>query len=485
MSISRNKVTTNLIWRLLERFGAQGVTFFVSIVLARLLDPEVYGTIALVTVFTTVLQVFVDSGLGNALIQKKDADDKDFSTVFFFNIGMCTFLYAVMFFAAPLIAKFYGNNELVPLVRVLSIILVISGVKNVQQAYVSRNMLFKRFFWSTIISTIGSAVIGIFMAYNGFGVWALVGQNIFSQTISTLTLWVTVKWRPKFMFSFKRLKSLFSFGWKLLVSNLLNTVYNDLRQLIIGKMYTSQDLAFYNKGHQFPQLIINNISTSIDSVLFPAMSSEQNNIERVKAITRRSIKISAYVIMPIMMGLAVCAEPFIRILLTDKWLPCVPFLRVFCFTMALYPIHTANLNAIKAMGRSDLFLKLEVIKKIIGMSVLLSTMWISVEAMAYSLLFTSVLSSFINAFPNRKLLNYSYKDQVLDMLPTILITIGMGLITYLVMFLNLSSVVTLIIQIPLGILVYIMGSAIFKFDSFLYLLSLIKGFLSKRKHREE
>lgn len=479
MKMSTNKVTSNLIWRLLERFSAQGVTFFVSIILARLLDPAVYGTISLVTVFTTILQVFVDSGLGNALIQKKNADDLDFSSVFYFNIFICTMLYLGMFFAAPLIAAFYEKPDLVAIVRVLSLVLVISGVKNVQQAYVSRNMMFKRFFWATIVSTIGSAVVGITMAYKGFGVWALVGQTLFSQLFSTATLWATVKWRPKWMFSFQRLKGLFSYGWKLLVSNLINTAYKDLRQLIIGKLYTTADLAFYNKGHQFPQLIVNNISSAIDSVLLPAMSSEQDNRVRVKNMTRRAIKISTYVMMPIMMGLAVCADPVVTILLSEKWLPCVPFLRVFCFTMAFYPIHSANLNAIKGMGRSDLFLKLEIIKKAIGLTAVLTTMWVSVEAMAYSLLVTTVISSFINAFPNQKLLNYHYGEQLLDMLPTILLTLGMGAIVYCVTFLGLNDVVTLVIQVPLGILFYVVGSKLMHIDSFEYILNLSRSMLKK------
>ncbi len=481
MGISRNKVTSNLIWRLLERFSAQGVTFVVSIILARLLDPTVYGMISLVTVFTTILQVFVDSGLGNSLIQKKNSDDLDFSTVFFFNIALCSVLYLGMFFAAPLIALFYEKPELTPIIRVLSLVVVISGVKNVQQAYVSKNMLFKRFFWATMIGTVLSAATGITMAYYGFGVWALVAQTLVSQSVNTLTLWLTVKWRPKWMFSFERLKGLFSFGWKLLVSNLINTVYNDLRQLIIGKMYSTQDLAFYNKGHQLPQLITNNISTSIDSILLPAMSAEQDSKERVKAMTRRAIKISTYVMMPIMMGMAACAEPFVTILLTEKWLPCVPFLRIFCFTMAFYPIHSANLNAMKAMGRSDLFLKLEIWKKIIGLTAVLGTMWISVEAMAYSLMATTILNSFINAFPNKKLLGYSYWEQIMDMLPTILLTIGMGAIVYVVSLLPLNVYLLLVLQVLVGVIIYVVGSLIFRNDNFGYVLSMIKGLRNKKK----
>lgn len=473
-------VTTNLLWRFAERCGAQGVTFIVSIVLARLLDPKVYGTIALVTVFTTILQVFIDSGLGNALIQKKNADNIDFSTVFIFNITVCSVLYLSMFFAAPLIAKFYGRPELVPVVRVLSITLLISGVKNIQQAYVSRHMLFKRFFFATLGGTLGAAAIGIFMAYKGLGVWALVAQNLFNQTVDTIILWVTVKWRPQLAFSFKRLKELFTYGWKLLLSSLIDTVYNDLRQLIIGKLYTESDLSFYNKGKQFPNLIVTNINASIDSVLLPTMSSEQDDRERVKAMTRRAIKTSTYIMMPLMVGLAVCGEPIIDLLLTSKWLPCVPYLRIFCFSFAFYPIHTANLNAIKAMGRSDLFLKLEIIKKVIGLIMLISTMRFGVIWMAYSLLFTTITNSIINSFPNSKLLGYSYLQQIKDMLPQILLSAVTGVAVYAVQFLRLSDIPTLFIQVILGVTIYVSGSVLFKFESFYYLLTIIKNFKKKK-----
>lgn len=470
-----------MLWRFLERCGAQGVTFIVSIVLARLLDPDVYGTVALVTVFTTIMQVFVDSGMGNALIQKKDADDLDFSSVFYFNMAMCSFLYLVMFLTSPLIANFYENPELTPVIRVLSLILIISGVKNVQQAYVSRHMMFKRFFFSTLGGTIGAAVVGIIMAYLGFGVWALVAQMLFNTAVDTTILWITVKWRPKKMFSLQRLKGLFSFGWKLLISALLDTVYTDLRQLIIGKLYTSSDLAQYNQGEKFPKLIVTNINTSIDSVLLPTMSKEQDKPEHVRNMTRRAIKTSTYIMMPCMVGLAVCAKPLVSLILTDKWLPCVPFLRIFCFTYAFYPIHTANLNAIKAMGRSDLFLKLEIIKKAVGLIALLSTMWVSVEAMAYSLLVTSVLSQIINSSPNKKLLGYNYLNQVKDMLPQIILSVAMGIIVLSVNLLQFTPVITLLIQIPLGIVVYIALSKIFHVDSFTYLLSMISQFTSKKK----
>lgn len=468
-------VITNFIWRLAERCGAQLVTFIVSIVLARILEPEDYGKIALVTVFTAVMQVFVDSGLGTALIQKKDADDLDFSSVFYFNFIVCLLLYTIMFFAAPFIAAFYNDPIYIPIVRVVSLTIIISGIKGIQQAYVSRHMLFKRFFYATIIGTLISAAVGVFMAYSGFGVWAIVAQQLTNTAIDTLVLWLTVKWRPKKMFSLQRLKTLLSFGWKMLASSLLDTVYNNVRSLIIGKVYSSSDLAYYNQGDKFPNVIVTNINASIDSVLLPAMSNVQDERPVVKSMTRRAIKVSTYIMAPLMVGLAVCAETIICIFLTDKWLPSVLFLRIFCITYMFYPIHTANLNAIKAMGRSDLFLKLEILKKIVGITLIAITVRFGVVAMAYSLLLSTFISMIINSWPNKTLLNYSLHEQMLDIIPGILIAICMGVVVALIDFLGLPDLATLIIQVVTGACVYICLSAVFKLDAFEYLIRLIKN----------
>ena len=468
-------ILTSFLWRFAERCGAQFVSFAVSIVLARLLAPEVYGTIALVTVFTTVLNVFIDSGFGNALIQKKDADAVDFSTVFYFNIAVCSFLYLCMFMAAPAIAMFYKDESLIPLIRVLSLTLVISGVKNVQQAYVSRTMQFKRFFFATLGGTIGAAIIGITMAYLGFGIWALVAQQLFNATVDTIILWITVKWRPIRAFSFTRLKGLFSYGWKLLLSALIDTIYNDVRQLIIGKMYTSADLAFYNRGKQLPALIVSNVNSSIDSVLLPTMSREQDNAERVKAMTRRAIKTSTYIMAPLMIGLAVCAEPLVELLLTNKWIGCVPYLRIFCIIHMFYPIHTANLNAIKAMGRSDLFLKLEIIKKIVGLMFVVATMWFGPLVMAYSLLLSSVINQMINTWPNKKLLDYGYLEQLKDIAPGIIMALFMGCCVFPIQLLRFPHFAIFLIQVLMGIAIYVGGSIIFKLESFQYLWRIINN----------
>lgn len=473
--MNNRSVFSNLIWRFSERIGAQLVGFIVSVVLARLLEPSAYGTVALITVFTAILQVFVDSGLGNALIQKKDADNLDFSTVFFTNVFFCTILYAALFAGAPYIAAFYEDAAIAAYMRVLGLTVFISGLKNVQQAYVSRHMMFKRFFFSTLGGTITAGVVGVIMAYQGYGVWALVAQQVVNLSIDTLILWFTVRWRPDPVFSLARLRGLFSFGWKLLASGLLDTVYNNVRQLLIGKLYSSADLAQYNRGMQFPNLIVLNINTSIDSVLLPAMSKVQDSREHVKAMTRKAIKVSTYTMAPLMMGLAFCGRSIVGLILTDKWLPCVFYMQIFCITYIFYPIHTANLNAIKAMGRSDLFLKLEIAKKIVGLTALLLTIFISVRAMALSLLVTSVISQIINTAPNRRLLGYGYGEQLKDILPAIGLAVFMGCCIYPLQWLGLSYFLTLLIQVPLGVIIYLAGSRLLHLDSFEYILGMLRS----------
>ena len=474
-------VIKNFLWRLAERVGAQGVKLLVELVLARILLPEQYGVIAMVAVFITVFNVFVDSGLGNALIQKKDADDLDFSSVFRFNVVWCVVLYGVLFLISPLVASFYHREELTQILRVLGLQIVISGVKNVYQAYVSRTMQFRKFFFSTLGGTVGAAVIGITMAYRGYGVWALVAQQLFNVLTDTVILTITVKWHPKRIFSFERLKGLLSYGWKLLLSALLDTLYNEARSLIIGRKYTSEDLAFYNRGELFPQVIAANVNTSIDSVLLPTMSREQDERDKVRAMTRRAIMTSTYIMAPLMIGIACIGTPLVRLILTEKWLPCVPYLQIFCVSMLFFPIHTANLNAIKALGRSDLFLKLEILKKVIGIALILITMHISVLAMALSTLVNSLICQLINTWPNRKLLNYSYGNQIRDILPNILLAAVMGGCVFVVGLIGLPDWATLLIQVVLGAVLYAGLSAATKNESYRYLLDVLKNFRYKKK----
>lgn len=477
--MNENKVFSNLIWRFGERIGAKLISVVVNLILARLLAPELFGTVAIVLMITDILQVFIESGFGTALIQKKEADDLDFSSVFFFNIVMGILLYVLLFLFAPLIASVYHRSELTDIIRVVGLILIVAGIRNVQQAYVSRNMLFKRFFFATLGGTVTAAIAGIWMAYKGYGVWAYVVQYLLNNLVGTLILWFTVSWRPKLQFSLERLKGLFSFGWKLLASSILNTVSEKIRPLIIGARFSASDLAFYNEGILFPNLIVENVNTSIDSVLLPALSEQQDSTENLRQMTKRAIQVSSYIMWPLMIGLFVCAEPLVRLVLGEAWMMSVPFIRIFCIYYALFPVHTANLNAIKAVGRSDIFLKLEVIKKILDLAVILITVFISVKAMAYGLLAEGIFCLFLNALPGAKLIRYKFTDQMKDILPAFLLAAGMGFAVYAVSFLHLGSLVTLLIQIPLGGLIYIGCSYLLRLETFQYLLGVVRSMLKK------
>lgn len=479
----QQRAVSNVIWRFLERCGAQLVTLLVTIVLARLLDPSVYGEVAIVTVFITILQVFVDGGLGTALIQKKDADELDFSSVFYFNLLACTVLYALLFILTPLITNFFEMQHLTSVVRVCGIVVLISGVKNVQQAYISKHLLFKKFFFATLGGTTLAAAVGIYMAVKDFGIWALVCQNLTNQVVDTFILWITVRWRPGKKFSFVRLKKLISYGWKLLASALLGTIYNELRQLIIGKRYSTSDLAFYNQGYRIPSFIISNVNSSIDSVLLPTLADEQNDKVRVKAMVRRAIVTSTYIMMPLLFGLSACAVPLVYLVLGEKWLPCVVYIRIFSISLCFYVVHTANLNAIKALGRSDIFLRLEIVKKVVGFAILFTSMWFGVLAMALSGLLECLLAQIINSWPNKKLLNYSYLEQVKDMLPQLLLSAGMAILVYPISLLDIPYALMLIIQIPLGALFYFLCSKLFHLESYAYIMGIINGYRGQYRNK--
>lgn len=476
----KSKVLSSLFWKLLERAGTQGIQFIVQIILARLLLPENYGTIALVTVFIAVANVFVQSGFNTALIQKKNADELDFSSVFYLSLFVAGIIYIFLFFIAPLIAEFYNEQQLIPILRVLTLTLFFGAVNSIQSAVVSRAMQFKRFFYSSVGAMLASGIVGIVMANAGFGVWALVGQQLTSQLMVTVILWYTVAWRPKLVFSFERLKGLFSYGWKLLCSGLIDTIYNNVYSLVIGKVYNSQMLGYFNRGDQFPNLIVTNINGSIQSVMLPTLSANQDDRVRVKAMVRRSIVTSSFVIFPLMAGLAVVAEPLVKIVLTDKWLPCVPFLQLMCISYAFWPIHTANLQAINAVGRSDVFLKLEIIKKAIGIIALCVGIPLGIYVMVGLKAVTSLIATFINAYPNRKLLNYSYKEQWKDIMPMLVLSLIMGAAVYSINFIKLNTSITLIIQIVVGVALYFGLAYLFKLESSRYIFDTIKELLGER-----
>lgn len=480
--MNRKSVVNNFIWRFMERFGATSVSLVVSVILARLLDPAVYGTVALVTVITSVLQVFVDSGFANALIQKKDADDLDFSTVFYFNVFSCICLYVLIFCLAPYVAAFMEIEELTAIIRVQSLLLIISALKNVQQAYVSRNLVFKKFFFATLAGTVGAAVVGVGMAVKGYGVWALITQSLFNNTLDTAVLWFTVRWRPKWMFSFTRLKRLWSFGSKLLVAQLLITIYGKLRQMIIGTAYTPESLAYYNRGEEFPAKIVPIISSSLDSVLLPTMSNAQDSVAAVAAMSRRAASIMSYCLWPMMIGLAACSESLVSVFLTDKWLPCVPFVWIFCFEYAMWPLSSIYNNSIKSMGDSGTTLKIASVVRVVGIVALLVSFRYGTIMIALSSMMTIVFELIMTTTMSRRIMKYSLREQLEDLLPPFFCSVLMGALVCCVNYLGFARGLTIILQVCVGVLVYVAESVLFDLKAFRYLLdTIMKMFARKRK----
>lgn len=469
----------NLGWKFMERMSAQLVQMIVSIVLARILSPSDYGAVAMVSIFVVFANVIIDGGFSSALIQKKDADDKDFSTVLYFSIFCSVLLYAVLYLVAPCISSFYGEDYeiLTPVLRVLGIQVIIFAVNSVQQAYVQKQMMFRNFFWATLVGTICSAVVGLSMAYLGYGIWSIVYQQLTATIVNTFTLYATTRKRPTLDFSFSRLRSLFAYGVKLLGANVLITGYQEIRALIIGKVYAAQDLAYFDRGKQFPSLIVTNINSSIGAVLFPKMASEQDDTEQIRQTTRQSIRFCSYLMSPLMLGLAAVSEPFVRLVLTEKWLGCVSLMQWFCVVFLFMPIHTANMQALKAIGRSDTCLNLEIVKKLIEMLALLAVVWISVEAIVINMAILSALFTIVNAYPNRKFLCYSYKEQFMDICPSLLMG---GCVFAAILLFNhyvvWADAYTLFADAVIGGLVYVCLSFLTRNREFGYMLSLLKRY---------
>lgn len=472
---------TSLMWKILERGGAQGVQFIIQVILARLLLPKDFGMIAIVMVFISLANVFVQGGLNKALVQKKDSDSKDFSSVLFVSLVMAATLYMVIFLLSPYISNFYDESRLTNVLRVLSLILFLGAFNSIQNAYVEKHMLFRKLFLSSLAAAIFSGLVGVILAYLGLGVWALVTQQILSQVVVSIVLWFTVKWRPEWSFSMTKVKILFSFGWKLLVSNLIHMLYMDLRTLIIGRMYSSSILGYYNRGENFPKIIVNNIDGSLQSVMFPTFSAHQDNKKRLKEMVRRTVVTSSFLIFPAMIGMIVIAEPLVFVLLTEKWLPAVSFLQIFSVSYMFLPIQTVNLQSISALGRSDITLRLQIYKKVVGIVILIISIPFGVHAIAIGAAISAFMSMLINIYPNIKLLDYSYREQFKDVIPTLIISVIMGVVVYPLRFLLLDEILTIMLQVTLGIFIYLILALIIKLDSFKYITDIIKGMLSRKR----
>lgn len=473
-SIDRNTVFISFLWKILERLSVQGVQFFIQIILARLLTPSDYGLLALIIIFIQIANAFVQSGFSTALIQKHDTDEADFSSVFYLSLAVAALFYAVLFFTAPFIASFYKETKLISVIRILSITLFFGALNSVQTAFVTRKMQFKKIFFSSLIASVFSGILGIVFAYNNYGVWALVAQQLSNIILVSFILLLITEWKPKICFSITKLKKLFSFGKNLLCSGLLEIIYRNVYTLIVGKIYDTAMVGVFTRGPQFPEVVASTIDTSIQTVMLPTLSSKNDDKEFVKQSLRRSMGVSAFIMMPLMFGLIASAEPLVRILLSNKWLGCVPFLRLACIRCALLPIHTANLTAINAMGRSDIFFKLEIIKRGIMTLFLFITIPLGVYYMAFGQVLIAVISLLINAYPNKNLLNYSYAEQIKDLLPSILLSLFMCACVYVIQFLQFSDILILLLQVFVGCGIYIGVSGILKLTSFNYIISTLR-----------
>ena len=418
----KSKVAKGAVWTLVEKLSTQVVAFVVSMVLARLLTPNDYGTVALIAIFFAVAGVLVDGGFGNALIQKKDADDLDFNSVFYLNLALSALACVAMFFAAPWIACFYNVPELTPIVRVSSICFLFNAVNAIQNAELTKKLLFHLSFRVSLITCFTSAVCGITLAFLGFGVWSLVWSSLVTGFVGVVARWFIIAWRPKMMFSMSRLKPLFAYGWKMAFSGLLDSVFRELNGLLIGKLYSRADIAFVNRGRSLPQLAMNQVDETLGRVSFPALVLLQDDKVKLREAMRRMMRCSTFLVFPLMVGVAVCSWSLIRLLYGERWTPAVPYMMLSCFTFALWPFHTINLKGIMALGRSDVFLILEIIKKALALIVIVSAFRLGVFTwMAISAFALGPLGVIINSWPNRKLLGYSIGMQLRDVLPTALV----------------------------------------------------------------
>lgn len=475
MEISRSLVIKSLAWKFLEKMGTQGISFVVSVVLARLLAPHEYGLIAMISIFFAISGTLIEGGFGSALIQKKNATNIDFSTIFYVSLSSSFLLYSILYICAPLIASFYNQPILSTIVRVSGLSLFLGAINSVQGAYLSKNMMFRKSFLCNIISTILSGIIGITMAYKGYGVWALVAQSLFAGIFGTVYMWFAIGWRPQLVFSFQSLKELFGFGSKILITSLIISLFKNIRGLVIGKMYAPAMLAFFEKGKSMPNLIISNLSSTIQGILFPVLSNSQDDKAKVKSILKRSIKTSALLVFPCITLLFVTARPLVILLFTEKWLPTVPFLQIFCLAYIILPIQSANMQVVQSLGRSDLTLKIEIIKKILELIIMVISFTISVEAVAWGIVIYNYVCLFINLYPNRKLIKYSYLEQIADITPNMIATIIMGLSVYFFIYLHLSNFVIIILQVLGGLILYFSICFLFKIESFVYIYNIIKS----------
>lgn len=471
----KQKTVKGVLWSSLERFSVQGILFVVMIIMARMLTPNDYGLVGMLAVFIAVSQSLVDSGFSQALIRKQDRTETDNSTIFYFNIIVGFILYGLLFTLAPFIADFYNEPQLIAITRVIGLSVLFNSLVVVQRALLTIKIDFKTQAKAALTAAIISGVLGIWMAASGYGVWSIVVQQLANLGINTLLLWILSHWRPSLTYSWKSFNELFGFGSKLMVSGLIETIYRNIYLIVIGRIFSAADLGYYTRAHQFTDFPSSNVSGIIQRVTYPILCSIQNENERLSDVYRRFLRLSAFIVFPLMMGLAAVAEPLVLVLLKEQWLFAATLISIICFSMMWYPIHSINLNLLQVKGRSDLFLKLEIYKKIVGIIILCITLPMGLIAMCVGSFFSSMIALVINTYYTGKLINVGFLRQMHDLFPILGLSFSMGSFVYLIIHLmSLNPIVELSLGICIGIIYYILSSIWFKFSEFNELLDLLK-----------
>lgn len=487
MTNKKSGIKGGLLWSFGERITAQLVSTLVTIVLARLLDPSHYGIISIVTVFITFCNVFVTSGMGSAIVQKKQVTDEDYSTAFFISLTMASILYCVLFAAAPFIADFYEMSELKWVLRVMALRLPLAAVNSIQQAHVQREMQFKRFFIATLFGTVLSGMVGIGLAMQGFGVWALVAQYLTNTTVDTIVLFFVENWIPRFQFSLEKAKGIFSFGWKVLATDIVYTIEGDIRSLIVGKVFGSADLAYYDQGKKYPSILVNNLNSAINKVMLPAYSRSQDDLENLKRMLRKSIAVGIFVLAPVLIGFAAVSDSFIDVVLTSKWLFCSPYIKIFCFIYLTRPLETACHQALLAIGRSDIVLRIMIAINVVALAaVFIATFGFhSVFLIAVGSLISSFVSLGSFMFFSNRLIGYSFKEQIEDICPALILSAMMGAVVYVIGLIDINKTMLLIFQVFVGGVIYVVLSKAFRLSSFDYLISIVKRSIPKVRGKDK
>lgn len=479
--VNRDTVASSLLWKFLERCTAQLVTLVVGLVLARLLAPEDFGSLAILLVFVNLSVILTEAGFNSALIQKIDTDETDYGTVAVISIIIAVVLYLLLFLFSPFIATFYAYPDLDATMKVIALVLIPNAISSVFKAKVSREFQFRKLFYANLSSSILSGAVGVTLAICGFGLWALVSQQLLASLSICLVLFLQLKWWPQFKFSAKRAGKLFSFGWKIMASSVIDALLSDFRSLLVGKVFSTNTLGYYTQARQYPYAISNNVNTSIGSVMLPTMSNVQNDINHVKSITRRAIRTSTYLVFPVLLGFAAISDSFIYLFLTEKWAPSIVLIKIICVMFLFEPIITINSQARNSIGKSGIHLVIVIVGKIIDLCLLLFTWLIfnSIEAIAIGQVLSSGFIAVLSGIVNSKLISYTFKEQMLDVLPNISLALLMALSVYLIKIFQLPLLLTLLIQVFMGIVVYTLLSLLFRNENFFY----IRNYLTQRKHK--